>query len=254
MEVIVLGSGTGWPRLDRSSPSYLVNIDNFLIMLDIGPNSIKQLLKCKYSINDISAIFISHFHPDHITDLIPFLFAIKYSMEFTRKEKIYIITHKNFKTFYQKINEAFNYHLTPPENLIEFKLIPNESLFYELNINDIKLKTAKVKHNEESIAIRIEHKNKSIVYSGDTAYNLQLVELSRNCDLLLIECSNGNFFQTEDHLNIEEVKKIIIEAQPKRVIITHLYPHSENIEIEKIKEYSNHISIEIAKDLMKVEI
>ncbi|MFN3921544.1 MAG: MBL fold metallo-hydrolase, partial [Caldimicrobium sp.] len=78
MRLTVLGSGTGWITLERSSPAYLVSHENFHLLLDFGPGTLRQILRVGLTFNDISAIFISHFHPDHFSDLIPFLFATRY--------------------------------------------------------------------------------------------------------------------------------------------------------------------------------
>ncbi len=169
MKVTILGSGTGWITSKRGAPGYLLSYRDFHLLLDLGPGTIKQLLKVGLTLNDISAIFISHFHPDHITDLIPFLFAMRYQLGYTRRDKISLYAHKNFSAFYEGLKSAFGHWVCPPEGLLEINLIEKESLF-SFQLGPFLAKTIKVNHNPESLAIRLELGKKSLIYSGDTGF------------------------------------------------------------------------------------
>ena len=81
-------------------------------------------------------------------------------------------------------------------------------------------------HREESIGIRVEERGKSIVFSGDTGYTPALADLAANADLLIVECAFPER-KMEGHLNLETLLPIIRRANPKRVILSHLYPEWE---------------------------
>ena len=91
MEITILGSGTSIPSNKRSSPSILVNIDEHNILLDTGPGSLRQLKKTHTSLNQIDAIIYSHFHIDHISDMLPFIFSSNYNHEELRTTDLKII-------------------------------------------------------------------------------------------------------------------------------------------------------------------
>ena len=84
------------------------------------------------------------------------------------------------------------------------------------------MKTAKVNHNRESIALRIEA-NKSVTFSGDTGYSKNLACLSSGTDLLVVDCSFPEK-QVKGHLNLAILERVVRESQPKKVILSHLYP------------------------------
>jgi len=252
MRLTVLGSGTGWFRVDRSSPSYLLSIGDFHILLDLGPGSLRQLIKLGLTLNDVSCIFISHFHPDHTTDLIPFFFATRYNLGFTRSEKVYLVAHESFVSFYDGLKSAFGSWIEPKEGLIEYVLIPDRD-FFEVELRGLKLRTAKVNHNPESLALRVEHQGKSLIYSGDTGYSENLIKLAQGGDLLVVECANGKDVYVPHHLGPEDVARIAELSRVKRVLISHLYPHSEPVPVELIKkEYSGEVFV--AEDFMTLEI
>jgi len=252
MKIFVLGSGTGWIRLDRNSPGYLVEADDFSLLLDLGPGILKQVLKIGKKLEDISAIFISHFHPDHVTDLIPFLFATRYSLGYKRILPISLYASEDFSQFYNTLKIAFREWIEPPRGLLDINLLPKQKK-YRFFLGPFKAYTTPVKHNPESLAIRLEYEGRSLVYSGDTGYCEELIELSEEADLLIIECSNSKEFYVEHHLSPEDIALISERAKVKRIILSHFYPHSENVDLDIIKErYKGEIFL--AQDLMEIEI
>ncbi|AEH23636.1 beta-lactamase domain protein [Thermodesulfobacterium geofontis OPF15] len=252
MKIFVLGSGTGWIRLDRNSPGYLVEVDDFSLLLDLGPGILRQILKIGKKLEDISAIFISHFHPDHVTDLIPFLFATRYSLGYKRILPISLYVSEDFSQFYNTLKIAFRDWIEPPRELLNINLLPKQKK-YRFSIGPFKAYTTPVKHNPESLAIRLEYEGRSLVYSGDTGYCEELIELSEEADLLIIECSNSKEFYVEHHLSPEDIALISERAKVRRLILSHFYPHSENVDLDIIKERFKG-EIYLAKDFMEIEI
>jgi ribonuclease BN (tRNA processing enzyme) len=75
--VTILGSGTCVPSLQRSSCAALIDTGSSKVLLDSGAGTMRRLLEAGHSIHNLSHIFYSHFHPDHIAELVPLLFATK---------------------------------------------------------------------------------------------------------------------------------------------------------------------------------
>lgn len=252
MKLIILGSGTGWIRLERNSPGYLVEVDDFCLLLDFGPGILKQILKIGKKLEDISAIFISHFHPDHVTDLIPFLFATKYSLGYKRVLPVSLYASEDFTHFYNSLKLAFREWIEPPKGLLNINLLPKLKN-YQFFIGPFKACSSPVKHNLESLAIRLEYQGKSLVYSGDTGYCEELIELSEKADLLIIECSNSDELYVEHHLSPKDIALISERAKVKQIVLSHFYPHSEKVDLNLIKNIFKG-EIILAKDFIEVEI
>jgi len=70
--------------------------------------------------------------------------------------------------------------------------------------------------------VRIEQ-GKSVTFSGDTDYSGNLAMLATGTDLLITECSFPDK-KVKGHLNLPTLNRIVEEAKPRRVIISHLYP------------------------------
>lgn len=73
MKLTILGSGTYQPEVDRHGSAYLIQINNQNLVFDFGRGAIDQLLKVGVHVNQIEAVFISHWHGDHVNDLIGLL-------------------------------------------------------------------------------------------------------------------------------------------------------------------------------------
>ncbi len=55
----------------------------------------------------VDHLCLSHFHPDHVSDLVPFLFATNYTVDFIRSLPLKIIGPRGLKAFYAKLKEIF---------------------------------------------------------------------------------------------------------------------------------------------------
>jgi len=69
MEAIVLGSGPGLPQADRNLSSVLVKKGVQLVLADCGDGCIRRLMDHGIKADDLDAILITHYHPDHVGGL-----------------------------------------------------------------------------------------------------------------------------------------------------------------------------------------
>jgi len=108
-------------------------------------------------------------------------------------------------------------------------------------------------HLPESVAYRVEsNEGKSAVLSGDTDYCPDLVELARDADVLVIESALPDEMKAEGHLTPSLAGRIGREANCKKLVLTHLYPVCDSVDIVEQckKEYGGELLI--AEDLMEI--
>ena len=215
MKIVILGSGTSVPSLQRNSSSYLIITEMQKIIVDVGPSIVRRLLEYGYTVNDINMIMLTHFHVDHTADLSTFLFACNYGT--SRKKPLTIVGGPGINKFYHNLLKVYPW-ISPKS----YKLTLINQLNKDLQLSDIIVKTLPVNHSKESIGISVE-KMKRVVFSGDTGYSRNLVRLAYKANLLIAECS---FPETKmrGHMNLITLGKVVKQAQPERVIISHLYP------------------------------
>ena len=251
MELIVLGSGTGVPSQRRGAPAYAVKAAGRLLLLDLGSGACRALLRHDLNFSQVDVIALSHLHPDHIGDLVPFLFASHYALGYTRQEPFWLLAARGFQNFHERLKAAFGQWVEAPPGLLQLReLEPEKSDRFVWE--DLIIKSAPVNHIHGSLAYRLETGGRSLVYSGDTDVSDSLVELARGADLLVLECANP--FKTPGHLTPEEAGALAARAGVGRLALTHFYPPCDEVDVVALaaKEFAGEIIR--AEDGLRVEL
>ena len=69
IKLTILGSGTSAPHAGRNSAGYFVETGDSKIMLDCGAGTLHALARFDVKWQEMTHLFISHFHVDHIGEL-----------------------------------------------------------------------------------------------------------------------------------------------------------------------------------------
>jgi ribonuclease BN (tRNA processing enzyme) len=251
MELIVLGSGTGVPSLRRGSPAYAVSAAGRLILLDLGSGACRALLRHGLNFSQADVIALSHLHPDHTGDLVPFLFASHYSLGYTRQEPFWLLAAQGFQDFHARLKAAYGPWVEAPAGLLQVQELspegPDRFVWESLTI-----KSAPVNHIDGSLAYRLEAGGQSLVYSGDTDVSDSLVELARGADLLVLECANP--FKVPGHLTPEEAGHMAAQAGVKRLVLSHFYPPCDEMDVVALAAKKFTGEIIRAEDGMRLEV
>ena len=250
----ILGSGTCVPSLRRSSCSVLMEIGGTKLLFDVGPGTIRQLLKADTAIFDISLIFLSHFHPDHTGELASFLFSNKYAGGYQRKTPLSIVAGKGFSQFYNGLKTVYGDWIELGPDIFNIIELDNKA-FNTRKFDNFTVESLPVEHSDESLAYRITtSRGVSAVYSGDTDFSDNLITLAVNTDLLICESAFPDALKVKGHLTPSLAGKIATRADVKKLVLTHFYPEcdAEDIERQCRKTYIG--PLVIAEDLMKIEV
>jgi len=199
---------------------------------------------------DLDLVLYTHTHPDHVADLVPLVFACKYG-ENPRRRELSIIGARGFKTYFGAIQGAYGRWLQPDLFHIQVREVHDDVLDYDL----FKLIAKPMNHLTESVGYRVEsHDGKSIAISGDTDYCANLVELARDVDVLVIESALPDEMKAPGHLTPSLAGRVGREAHCKRMVLTHLYPVCDTVDIVQQcrKEYGG--ALVIAEDLMRIAV
>ena len=101
----------------------------------------------------------------------------------------------------------------------------------------VELSTRAVTHAPESIAYAIDHAGRRVVYTGDTSPDATLGTWARDatgCDVLLTECSLPASMAVPSHLTPESVGELAAAADPDLLVLAHLYPPVEALDLPAI--------------------
>jgi ribonuclease BN (tRNA processing enzyme) len=249
-ELIILGSGTGVPSLKRGSPGLVVVTEGSRVLIDSGPATLRRMLEVGLTYHDMDLLLYTHIHPDHVSDLVPFLFASKYS-DLPRRRDLLCVGGPGFRRYFNKIKKVYGSWIDADSYHFTIKEISRRPLIFQ----DLKVSARPMAHLPESVGYRLEFKDgKILTISGDTDYSRNLAELASEVDLLVLECSFPNDKKVEGHLTPSLAGRIALESRCKRLLLVHFYPACDQTDILKeCKEvYSGQIIL--GEDLMKIKI
>jgi ribonuclease BN (tRNA processing enzyme) len=254
LKVTILGSGTGVPSLARSSCSILIEIKGELLLFDIGPGTMGRALESGVTLDRISYLFISHLHPDHTGELVSLLFAGKYPGMEKRKIPLTIIGAKGMKTFYEGLRRVYGKWVEMGEDALVIREMNNRKAD-DLGFGPFDVTTMPMDHIESSIGFRVTVSDgTSLVYTGDTDYCDNVVELSRSTDLLVCEAALPDDMKVDGHLTPSLAGRIATEAKVRALLLTHFYPECEGIDIEAQCRRTYRGDLILAEDLMQIEL
>lgn len=241
-KVVLLGTGT--PNADpyRSGPSVAVIVDNQPYIVDFGPGVVRQAAKAYrkgvdgLAVKNLTHAFLTHLHSDHTIGY-PDLILTPWVLE--RTEPLKVFGPKGLKSMTDHILQA--YKLDLDERL--YGLEPANPTGWEVQVNEIspgivyedervKVEAIPVKHGSfEAYGYKFYTPDKTIVISGDTGPNENIIEASKGCDILVHEVyyTEGLNKRTPEwqkyhstvHTSARELGKIAAKANCGLLVLYH---------------------------------
>jgi ribonuclease BN (tRNA processing enzyme) len=218
MKITVLGKWGPYPKVNGACSGYLLEDENYKILIDCGNGVLSRLFGFIDSLNDINAIVLTHLHSDHISDVMVLRYAVGINKEkglidksiplYAPTDSPEILNEIQFKDAFElnSLNESTK--LTFGRMSISFKLMS---------------------HPVETYAVIVEKEGKKLVYSSDTKLCDGVIEIGKEADLFICESNLLEKDRTQDayHLSAQQVGKLATEANVKKLLITHLWPEYE---------------------------
>ncbi len=231
MKLVVLGSGTAVPHPRRASASHWIEARGGPVMLDCSAPSFHRAAQESLDWPSLDAIWISHFHLDHVGGLAPFLFGTKYAPPMQGRRKPFTVYGpRGTEGLLRKFDEAGDYELfEQPFPFRVREVAPREE--FEI-FGGLRARAFSTPHTGESLALRVEEEGgSSLVYTSDTGFTESLAGFARGAGIFLMECSFFRSKPVETHLELEEAMRLAGMAEPGRVMLAHLYPEWDGVDI-----------------------
>lgn len=252
-ELIVLGSASGLPTRRRFASAYALTVAGKLFLIDCGAPVSTLLYRYNLDPLEVKAIFLSHWHMDHVASLGLFL---SQNGLLKRTTPLAIYGPRGTRG---KIRRLLNDSFILSDGLsfpLQITNIEDEESYQEglLQVTYFKtqhLERSKLKTNFGSKAVAygmvLNGPGWQIVYSGDLAPDEELrIGLGR-CDLLIHEMA---------HVRPETVADFMAAAQAPQVLISHIGPEYDEAPEKIIAAFDGryHGQLTVAEDGTRVAL
>ena len=245
MQLTVLGCWAPYPRAGGACSGYLLQDGDINIMLDIGHGSLSRLMQV-LDFRDLTALVITHFHPDHYCDV----YALRHAVAGAIRYK----SRQNPLTLFMPSEPAENFtKLAGYNDAFEVKSIdslPLEGGTRTTQLAGLKLRFLPTVHKLPSYAVNIESSTR-FVYTGDTAYTQELVGFAKGADLLLSEASGFDSDAAHlagSHMTAKQAGELGQRAGVKKLMITHFWPEYEQADLLTQAEEGFGGQVELARE------
>lgn len=249
MKIVLLGTGTPNPSLKRMGSGYLVQVNDDVILFDLGPGAYHRLLESGVSLARVTHQFFSHLHYDHCLDYarlvltrwdqgagkIPDLNVIgpRYTAQMTAAlfgENGAFAPDIEARTNHQPSVDTFiSRGGTPPRMAPHPKVteIENRSV---INGAGWRVTCVEVPHAQPylpAFGFRLDSDAGSFAYSGDAGKSDEYIDLIYGCDVLVHMCHQiSGTAVCDDWLKgaagHKEVAEIGRDAQVNNLVVSHI--------------------------------
>jgi ribonuclease Z len=289
LELVLLGTNGPIHTPLRFGPSQVVTDGKSRIMIDTGWGSTLRLYQAAIPPQRIDAVFITHLHSDHTTDLADFL-VMRWVSGIRRPIPIYgpVGTERMVRGFQEAMAADTKYRLDHHGDKLWSGGLAADTTEFEASdepveiaqIGGIVVKAFEVDHRpvKPAYGYRLECDGSSIVISGDTNPCAGLLNGSKNADIMVCDSMNqtmmkvlenqlrsaGNELQAdllEDahdyHAPIEAMAETAEHAGVRHLVISHILPpvaeEQEGAFIAGLDKFFSG-KITVGRDLMRVGV
>jgi ribonuclease Z len=238
VKIIITGTGTPVPVPGRAGAGVLVQTADATLQFDTGRGTVLRLTEAGIGVSELDAVFITHHHSDHTSDLADVL----HTAWIQNSEKtVDVVTPEGPSSrFARKALEPFaedlalrlahrgrGSELAP--NFISFAVPSSPERIWQRNGTAVE--SVRVRHEpvEGAVGYRIQVAGSRIVISGDTRACSEMEVLAENADVLvhevaMPELTQGRNHVAEYHTTAPQLGELALKSGVHTLVLTHLWP------------------------------
>jgi len=214
LRVIVCGAGSPFPDRERAEPCFAVIAGGRMILIDIGSRSWSSLARMPVRAERLEAVFLTHYHSDHIADL---PIANMQSWAEGRAQPLRVHGGPGIERVVGGFNEAYapdnsyrsGHHgpsfMRPENGRMVPALIANpdgspltgDQTAVAYDDGALRITAFAVEHPPvvPAYGFRVDYKGRSVVFSGDTHLTPSVGLNARGADVLIHEAVDKELIQ-----------------------------------------------------------
>jgi ribonuclease BN (tRNA processing enzyme) len=247
VRVTVLGGCGAWPAAGQACSGYLVEHENFRLLLDPGYATLPRLLACTTA-EQVDAVLVSHGHPDHCADLNPLLRArvlgecpppaLPVHTLPGAVDAVLALDHPRMHT------GAFR--------LADF------AAGQRFEAGPFTVDTWALPHFVPNAGMRLSAGGRVLAYTGDTGPSPDLVTMCRDADVVLAEATFPDQIQPAGDApflsTARQAGQYAARAGAGRLVLTHLWPGTDPAAARAAARRSYSAGLEVAVPGLTIDL
>ncbi len=212
MELIVLGcSGSYGAPGGGACSGYLVREGSTVIWVDCGNGTFAHLQQ-HVDVADVSAVVLTHEHPDHCVDIYGLHVMYRYGLERTGLP-VYAP---------DGLEQRLGGLVTDWGKAFDWNVVDDDSA---VTIGDLALQFSRTDHPPPTYAVQLTAGGRRLVYTADTGPGWSPDVFGAGADLVLSEATyQVGHTGASWHLTARDAGAAARDAKAKRLMLTHLWP------------------------------
>jgi ribonuclease Z len=241
IKVTLLGTGSPIPDPQRFGPATLVQAGGQNLLFDAGRGVTTRLYQLKIPFREVTPVFITHYHSDHINGL-PDLWLSGWlgGPWAKRTTPMRVIGPKGLRELTDNLTKAYaadirirmaDEHYPLSGVTFEPEEFERNGVVYEKD--GVKVTAFEVDHGDvikPAYGYRVDYKGHSVLISGDTRPTENVVKYGMGVDLLIHEVCAARPEITDaqakavmaHHSSPQQAGTVFARAKPKMAAFTHI--------------------------------
>jgi ribonuclease BN (tRNA processing enzyme) len=252
-KIILLGTGTPNPDIDRFGPSVAITISDSVYIIDFGTGLVRRAAKAGIKITKLTRAFLTHLHSDHTigyADLIltPGIVGRTEPLEVYGPKGLADMTEHIMAAYRVDVEERI--HGLEPAKQSSYIVKTHEITeghIYQDHIMEVE--AFRVSHGSlEAYGFKFRTPDRTVVISGDTGPSQKLIEAAKNCDVLIHEVYSSvglksrpkewQRYHSTVHTSSYELADIANKTKPGLLVMYHqlLWGRTEEELVAEVSE------------------
>lgn len=208
--ITLLGTGTCQIEYERRASSVLLELAHTHVLFDCGHGVVQRLLEVGVQHKQLQHIVLSHFHPDHVSDLIPLLQAGAWSQRDPRSTNLHIYGPLGVQRLVDGLMQLFgsNSFQQPSYSVIVHEITETDFTIGSQRFEFLSLPPA------GNHGLRFNWRGKRYAITGDSSFHEQEIAFLTDVDLAIIDAG---------HISDIQIVDLALATQSKTLVCSHLY-------------------------------
>jgi ribonuclease Z len=282
IKVTLLGTGSPIPAIDRFGPGTLVEAGGQKFLFNCGRGAAMRLWQLHIPLGQIHRLFLTHLHSDHTVGIPDVWLTGWIPAAYGRREVPFQVWGpRGTKAMMENLENAYAWDISTrkkEQNKQDSGVMVNakditQGMIYEKD--GVKITAFIVDHSDiidSALGYRIDYSGHSVILSGDTRYNKNLIQYAKGADVVIHEvaAANEQSMRTSPvinqilgfHCTPEDAGRVFEQVKPKLAVFNHIVrltsspdlprPTLDDIIQRTRKTYKG--PLQMGEDLMSIEI